>query len=527
MTLCGFWGDDMRIRAIHLKGFKRFTDLKIKNLAPTVKLVVLLGPNGCGKSSLFDAFLAKSHHYARKGYGFDPDYHYYKASIKSFSDPIIEFHNTSSNSIPEEAIYVRTAYRNEPDVHVNSISAQQPVLTERRFTHMTQNDASTNINYSRLISNALDRSFRKENRQKTLGEYQDETLGEIQEAMGRLFPDLSLNSLGNPLNDKTFTFNKGKSANFPYKNLSGGEKSAFDLLLDIFVKREQFNNTVFCIDEPEAHMNPKLQGSLLEEIFHLINDNSQLWIATHAIGMMRKAWDLYEKNPGEVVFLDFGQEKNFDDSQVITPTTPSREFWEQTHKVALDDLGELIVPKKIIICEGRRGDGFDAECYNRIFSRQFPDAKFISAGGKGELKNYIPVIRAVAKGVEVSELRDRDNATGNEIKQMAKEGIKVLQRRAIEDYLLDDEVLLALRKELKLADEEKINTLIRLRKDHMDAKGASQQILQKLQEWGVPNIGSNRESFLRDTIAPLIQPGMLVYEELKTIIFGNNNAPTP
>lgn len=511
----------MKIKDIHLQHFKRFADLKIQGIAPTVKLVVLLGPNGCGKSSLFDAMHMKSHEYAQRGFGGEPDYYNYKASnILDLPVPVINFHDSADRML--QAIYARTAYRNDPDVKIDHISATGSVLQEQRFSQMIHNDASTSRNYSRLVSNALERSFRREDRDKRLGQYQDETLGEIQDAMRRLFPDLILNSLGNPLNDKTFTFDKGESAGFPYKNLSGGEKSAFDLLLDIFVKREQFNNTVFCIDEPEAHMNPRLQGSLLEEIFHLINDNSQLWIATHAIGMMRKAWDLYEKNPGAVAFLDFGQ-RDFDASQVIEPTIPSREFWEKTHKVALDDLGELVVPNKIIICEGRKGNGFDAECYNKIFSRQFPDAKFISAGGKGELKNYIPVIRAVAKGAEISVLRDRDNDTDDEIKQMATEGIKVLQRRAIENYLLDDEVLCALCKELKFSDEEKINTLIQLRKNHRDAKGASQQILQKLQEWGTSNIGSNRISFLRDTIAPLIQPGMQVYDELKCIIFGNDH----
>lgn len=45
----------MRIESIHLRNFKRFTDLKIQNISAMAKLVVLLGPNGCGKSSLFDA----------------------------------------------------------------------------------------------------------------------------------------------------------------------------------------------------------------------------------------------------------------------------------------------------------------------------------------------------------------------------------------------------------------------------------------------------------------------------------------
>ena len=45
----------MKIDSIHLQNFKRFTDLKIQNIPTTAKLVVLLGPNGYGKSSVFDA----------------------------------------------------------------------------------------------------------------------------------------------------------------------------------------------------------------------------------------------------------------------------------------------------------------------------------------------------------------------------------------------------------------------------------------------------------------------------------------
>lgn len=516
----------MKIKEIHLRNFKRFADLKIEGIAPTVKLVVLLGPNGCGKSSLFDAMHLKSYEYVHQGTRREPDYYIHKASNTSnLPEPVINFHDGTENM--PQAIYARTAYRNDPVVQIDHISVTGPVLQERRFSQMIHNDASTSQNYSRLVSNALERSFRKKDREKSLGEYQDETLGEIQAAMRRLFPNLVLNSLGNPLNDKTFTFDKGESAGFPYKNLSGGEKSAFDLLLDIFVKREQFNNTVFCIDEPEAHMNPRLQGGLLEEIFRLINDNSQLWIATHAIGMMRKAWDLHEKNPGAVAFLDFGQ-RDFDAHQVIEPATPNREFWEETHKVALDDLGALVVPERIILCEGREGSGFDAECYNRIFSCEFPNAKFISAGGKKGLKNYIQVVQAVAKGAEVFALRDRDNATDGEIAQEVERGVRVLKRCTIENYLLDDDVLRALCQKFWPGNQEKLNELIELRGyEDNRAKAASHEVLQKALDWGAYNIGSDRERFLCDTLAPLIKPGMPVYGELKTIIFGNSDAPSP
>ena len=46
----------MKIKEVHLEKFKRFTDLTIKDISKDAKLVVLIGPNGCGKSSIFDAF---------------------------------------------------------------------------------------------------------------------------------------------------------------------------------------------------------------------------------------------------------------------------------------------------------------------------------------------------------------------------------------------------------------------------------------------------------------------------------------
>ena len=46
----------MKIKSIRMKKFKRFTDLTICNIPESAKLVVLVGPNGCGKTSVFEAF---------------------------------------------------------------------------------------------------------------------------------------------------------------------------------------------------------------------------------------------------------------------------------------------------------------------------------------------------------------------------------------------------------------------------------------------------------------------------------------
>ena len=516
----------MKIKSIHLQNFKRFTDLNIQNIPATAKLVVLLGPNGCGKSSLFDALHYKSYDYRQMGHHQEPDYYFKMAPLARQAVPLtIEFHNASQADI-RKAIYVRTAYRNDPVIDIGAIQTMPSVFQETRFSKMIENDAAAGTNFQRLASNALERAFRREDRSKSLGEFQDETLGEIQVAMRRLFPDLVLNSLGNPLSDRSFTFDKGTSRNFPYKNLSGGEKSAFDLLLDVFVKKVEYDDTIFCIDEPEAHMNPRLQGKLLEELFSLVNDNSQLWIATHAIGMMRQALQLRKQYGEQVIFLDFSN-RDFDSSVDIEPADPNRRFWEQTHEVVLDDLAALVEPDQIVICEGRHGDqGFDAECYTQIFSEEFPDTKFVSAGGKKDLQNYISVVEAVTMGAKVFGLRDFDKSTSPEdVVRLQTEGIKVLKHGKIEDYLLADDVLHALCKNKRLEPhQEKAAELIKLRGNAEDIKGAPNQIRNKLDNWGVHGVGEKTQGFLRNMLAPLIKPGMPTYNELKKIIFDGDTA---
>ena len=527
----------MKIKSIHLQNFKRFTDLKIQNIPATAKLVVLLGPNGCGKSSLFDAFHYESSAYTG-GRTDNPDY-YEKVRRKGLHCEI-SFHNGVAS---EKSFYIRTAYRNQPQIIIPEAGLQQitqqmqPVTVERRFNTMIENDEAVFSNFQRLTTNAYQEVVKqineKENDSKNLGQLRGEISGmftEIQEAMRRLFTDVVLNDLDifPKIESKGLTFNKGTSRDLPYGNLSGGEKAAFDLFLDIFIKREEYNDTVFCIDEPEAHMNPRLQGKLLKELFRLVGDNSQLWIATHAIGMMRQALQLHEQYKKQVIFLDF-TDKNFDDSEVIDPTKPDRRFWEQTHEIALDDLGALVAPDQIVICEGSHGGGgFDAECYNQIFSEEFPNTKFISAGGKGGLQNYIPVIGAVTRGANVFGLRDFDDDTSPaDVVRLKKEGIKILKRGKIEDYLLADDVLHELCQDKGLEPcKEKIAELIELRDNVADIKGASNQIRRKVIEWGARGVGETREGFLRDILAPLIKPGMSTYDELKEIIFGGDTADT-
>ena len=243
-----------------------------------------------------------------------------------------------------------------------------------RIHRPIENDVAVTRNYRRLVSQAFEDAFERADPEMKLYAFREQTLGEIRDAMKRLFPGLVLKSLGNPLTQGSFKFDKGESKSFLYKNLSGGEKAAFDLLLDLLIKRREFDDTVFFIDEPEAHMASGMQAALLNELFNAIPLSSQLWLAIHSIGMMRRARELGIEHPGSVVFIDFGA-VNFDLPQILRPTQPDRPFWKRAMQIALDDLAGYLAPEKVVLCEGgQHSDNarFDAECYNTIFEVEFP-----------------------------------------------------------------------------------------------------------------------------------------------------------
>jgi len=250
---------------------------------------------------------------------------------------------------------------------------------------MVDPDQRVADNYTRLALSVLDMAF-DQTRTLTNKHMREELVADLGLSMKSIFGDIKLSGLGRPTENGTFVFDKGESREFEYVNLSGGEKAAFDVLLDIVVRRIAYADSVYCIDEPELHMNTRAQASLLNEMFRLTPSNSQLWIATHSIGMLRVARDIERKSPGSVVFIDLDTH-NFDEPVVLKPTTPDRRFWLRLLDVALGDLAHLVAPEILVLCEGEPGlegdtprSDFDADCYRTIFGSEMPNVAFLSAG---------------------------------------------------------------------------------------------------------------------------------------------------
>jgi predicted ATPase len=535
----------MRIERVQLKRFKRFHDL-IVEVPKGTRLVMLAGPNGCGKSSLFEAFLSRRYLLGGWGRNFDPTY-FFKAGEPSaakmdFNAAImIQFDKPepSDQQLRRKMFYIRSAYRNDSEFIVSSVSRQGRAVDEQRLGLMIQNDVAVNLNYQRLASQALEDLFENEDDQTTIGEFKRKLIGDVRSSMGRLFPDLMLNDLGSPLVTGTFRFDKGNSHHFEYKNLSGGEKAAFDLLLDVLVKRREFDDTVYCIDEPEAHMSTRLQAGLLDELVVNLPAGCQLWLATHSIGMMRRARDLAAQQADTVAFLDFS-DLDFDKSQVVRPVRPTRSFWQRVLGVALDDLSALVAPSRIVICEGApssvpsKNSAHDARCYDTIFEPEFPDTRFLSGGNATDVQSdrlaLADAIKAIASGCVVLRLVDRDDHGPQDVQIIQSRGINVLSRRHIECFLYDDEILEALY--VSVGKGSEVAALLREKVDAVsasvargnpadDIKSAAGQIYNSAKRrLGLTGVGNDQQSFARNILAPLVAQNTQTYQELRHCIFG-------
>ena len=232
---------------------------------------------------------------------------------------------------------------------------------------------------------------------------------------------------------------------FEFDLLSSGEKEEVDPLLDLYLRREVYDDTVFLIDEPELHLNTAIQRKLLKEIDRLVGKDCQIWVATHSVGFLRALQDDLE---ADCQVIDFGEAGDFGTSLcTLQPMLKIRANWKSLFETALDDRAGLICPKRLVYCEGkpesRTGEekGLDANVYNTVFGETYGGTLFVSSGGSTQPEH--------ASELGIVLLVDRDFASGRTTTQNDRRTYlenhasnhRVLVRREIENYLYDREVL--------------------------------------------------------------------------------------
>ena len=544
----------MRIKRVELNDFKRFTHLTVEDIPETAKLIVLVGPNGSGKTSFMEAL---NHYYKFAGYGDVGESNYLSKIDVKRKFEFGEWYSLASKTVdidfydaayPKDVgrsnikghFYFRSAYRNEPDFVIDTMRKQDDPTKTVHLKSLIQNDQSVSSNYQRLIANSISELYKSENNQKDVATLRNELAGKISASIERVFEDLHFSSLGNPLQNGNFYFTKGTTKDFPYKNLSAGEKSAFDLILDLVVQSKYYPDAVYCIDEPETHMHTKLQGKVLRELYGLIPGNSQLWLSTHSIGMLQEAQDIEKEAPGTVVFLDFDG-RDFDDDQIIRPSKIGRAVMDKFYELAFGDFSKLLLPQKIVFCEGdscgTTRKSFDSSIYSTIFENTHPEAYFLSGGSCEEIINKLDanlgeVLKVLLKETKIIKVIDRDDRSNQEVDELKSNRISVLSKRNLESYLLDDSVIeklcISVGKSDKVDEclqkkQEALSSSIKRENAPDDLKSARGDIYTSLKKiLGLTQCGNRPDPFLRDTMAPLITPDMEIYKQLERDIFGDN-----
>lgn len=460
----------MKIRKVQLKnGYKRFHDLTIDLGNEPKRIIALVGPNGCGKSSVFDGMLfhnnahgpignkeAKSYEYHSMNK--TPNYNYENVTIEFLEGRFDKIRRQKQQTGKENTIFsFRSPYRYNSNLKVSQSQATTEIrLNNYGATFSPDLDDKMDENYRRLYvkyNKYLNETDCTPSRAKA------EIIGNLNNSLRNCL-DLEVTSIGSiEASQGTLYFKKtDHPTEFEFNVLSSGEKEVVDILLDLYLRQDEYNDTVFLIDEPDLHINTAIQRKLLIEINKLIGPNCQLWIATHSIGFLRA---LQEDFKDECQIIQF--KKGIDwasTAQTITPMKKTRANWREIFETALDDLTGLISPKRIVYCEGRdkpgangQEKGFDAQVFNNIFSEKYHDTLFISSGGNTELDQRseiaLAILTKVFSDIEILVLKDRDISSGKPNTENDRQvylqnnprNHRVLKRWEIENYLYDKEVL--------------------------------------------------------------------------------------
>ena len=533
----------MRIRKVQLKnGYKRFHDLTIDLGSDPKRIIALVGPNGCGKSSVLDGLLYVNNSHVMIGNKERKDYNYHSMTQSpnfDWQNIIVDFNDDNFQDVikqkrqlgKENTIFsFRSPYRYNSHLKVFQSQAT-PEIRLNNYGASTSSDLDDKMteNYRRLYI-----SYNK---------YLNQTDSKPSEAKAKIIGDLN-NSLKNCLdleitsigdieaNQGTLYFKKSDQPNeFEFNVLSSGEKEVVDILLDLYLRQDEYNDTVFLIDEPELHINTSIQKKLLLEINKLVGENCQIWITTHSIGFLR---GLQEDLKDECQIIQFQKGINWaSTSQKLTPIKKSLIKWKEIFETALDDLTELVSPKGIVYCEGRdrpgangQERGFDAKVYNNMFGEKYHDTLFISSGGNTELDQRseigLAILTKVFSEIEILVLKDRDVSSGSGNSENDRQvylqnhpqNFRILKRWEIENYLYDKEVLKAYCSQNSLVfDEDEYDKFVTnpIDQNLKDETG-------RIKKFCGITTSINSETF-KLNLSQYVTEDMEVYKELEKCIF--------
>ncbi len=420
----------MKIKSLQLKNFKRFTDLTLEGIPDNAKLVLLIGSNGSGKSSVFDAFEVLSNNNYKNWK--DANIQYRKnnkfpffLSINTHEHGIDQVRDDNFTPIKTQKIiwtsfYGRTSFRQIPRLTRTSLGTNFKIEGDGdRASSFIDRDERFENDVEHILGKLLKEFFRTDD---SKSEIKKSVIDPINESLNRIFnkengTKLQLIEIIPPLegNKAAINFKKGESE-FHYNYLSAGEKEVFNILLNLVTRIEYYQDTIFFFDEIDLHLNTQLQYNFIKEIVeHWIPENCQFWTASHSLGFIQ-----YAKESEQAAIFDF-KDIDFDYPKILTPEPKDN---PNIYEIAVNKelLPQLFKDYTIYFVENK-----DRTYYSAL---DLPNLLFIQENNKQGVFHK-------AKNGNFYGLIDRDFLSDNDIEEIEKQyqNLKVLSLYSIENYL--------------------------------------------------------------------------------------------
>jgi AAA15 family ATPase/GTPase len=432
----------MFVKKLQFHNFKRFFDLTIdlSKLTKSPKLVLMIGSNGAGKSSLFDGFEALSAPVKDGGkFNYDGSLlaYYAKNQRDSFDISLLsDVGNANIYGHLGKMIFERKGeLTNIHHFYGRSSLRQIPRLTRTNFGQTTlalsrdedrpsiyiERDNRFENDVENIVKFIIEDIFKKSG--KSRSEIINKYVLPLNEAFRNIFgtntaTSLQFISVTPPVDNTTaeILFKKGNSI-IHYNLLSAGEKEVFNILLNLLSRRNLYQDTIYFFDELDLHLNTALQYNLLKEITeNWIPENCQLWTASHSLGFIG-----YANESDLAAVIDF-DDLDYDNPQILYPQ-PKEHLDVFEVAIPRETLLKVFKGQKIIYCENQNDEYYQLLGFDKKIFVGVRDATDVFLMTKNQPSFF--------------GLRDRDYLTDTEIKRIKSEfpNLFILDYYCFENYL--------------------------------------------------------------------------------------------
>jgi energy-coupling factor transporter ATP-binding protein EcfA2 len=252
----------MKIKSLQLQNFKRFTDLTLQDIPENAKLVLLIGSNGSGKSSVFDGFEVINKRHLKDEVDFflnEFNWNYYRKNttddfeirFQTYRDEKeqIVTSNQSSLIIRNNSFYGRTSFRQASRLTRKGNNGNVEIeLDNDRPRYFIDKDERFENDIEVIAQEILKDVFRSN---KTTQQIKQLYINPLNKAFQNVFSSshytpLQVIEIIPPLDGKVaqIKFKKGIDE-FHYDLLCAGEKEIFNIFLNLLARKQFHKNTIY------------------------------------------------------------------------------------------------------------------------------------------------------------------------------------------------------------------------------------------------------------------------------------------